>query len=673
MGLFLGAVFYSGITGRFSRMMEALDLPFAQKGVLQELFEAEGGFHEIMSWFHTPEDFDKILDPKKDGMMDMRRKSSAFTGVEPRKAVVEHLLRSVVAVPPQLLNENSHPKKSAAYQTYYELQTYLRRKLSFNAKKSLKFILTVYRLGALNMTPPPVVSRHTSQKSVDLILRWADFDDERNVYRIERPSKASKRSRTFMTNVDWDRCSSADTCAHWQAFYLLTAQLTANVLMNYDDPRARPEFDLVADLQSGPAAEKSTQALRFRKIETSKSKTQKDNTDHPFGALERRQIPVNPMSAGAESLEGPLKDRSANRLRAKARETRIDRIYRILEVADNITASSIDVFGDDVGGMILGVVWNDQENTGHSDLMVKAFRLLSVPATYGPVLVAITARDKSHPLLLPRFESVFFPPEAGLCPNDPDFVCEGQGFHGEDPGRPPKIKTDAAGIPDFRTRTPPAVAALFKELRVPAPHGQREALYHLLRIAMGDRAFLNLNSLSVATKLNVPAQLCFGLCAGAYLQGADPFSRPDMTRIVRSLERISSDLGINEHLAGLIVCAAAGNIDSLRQLGIVLSTGMQPGHHNRTSDLALVSKEGLVRALCGVVTGEVAGELLRPCRISADGKRWNTNIDMLCNKLLSNVFPQGTDLRNHANYLRCVTGLGLADSALISARRTPIY
>ena len=212
----------------------------------------------------------------------------------------------------------------------------------------------------------------------------------------------------------------------------------------------------------------------------------------------------------------------------------------------------------------------------------------------------------------------------------------------EESGRPPKVKTDAAGTPEFRQRTPPAIAALFKELRLPTQHGQQEALYHLLRVAMGDRAFLNLNKLSVATKLNVPAQLCFGLCAGAYLQGADPFSRPvtitlstfrcfvwvtrlhtdgvvlppqlcpyfmrtchpintlsrevalcaiqfyadvrnsdnsrtshhitfyrpDMTRIVRSLERISSDLGVNEHLAGLIVCSAAGNVDSCGNWGL---------------------------------------------------------------------------------------------------------
>ena len=151
------------------------------------------------------------------------------------------------------------------------------------------------------------------------------------------------------------------------------------------------------------------------------------------------------------------------------------------------------------------------------------------------------------------------------------------------------------------------------------------------------------------------------------------FYRPDMTRIVRSLERISSDLGVNEHLAGLIVCSAAGNVDSLRQLGIVLSTGAQPGHQRQHADLAMVSKEGLVRGLCGVVTGEVAGELLRPCRISADGNRWNTNIDMLCNKLLSIVLPQGETLRNHANYLRCIAGLALADQTLLMAKRAPLY
>ena len=674
-GHFLSAIFYSGITGRFSRLMEVMDLPFDRKGTLQDFFEAEGGFIEVMSWFSTEDEFDSVL--LKTEMPDAARKKrpSNFVGVDPRKALVAHLLQLVMAVPPQLANPNMHPPKSNAHKTYAELQTYLKKKLSFDAKKTLKFILLVYRLGAMNMSPPTVVSRHTSQKSVDLILRWADYDDANKVYKIERPSKASTRSRTYMTNIDWDRCSSADTYSQWQAFFLLTAQLSANVLMTYDDSRANPEYDLVADLSSGPAADKCTQALRFRSIAKGKSQDQKGDAnldDHPFGALERRQIPVKSLKQSVESLEGPA-DRPSNRLRAKAREARIDRIYRILQVADNITGSAIDAFGDDVGGMVLGMMWNDQEKTGHWGHMVHAFRLLHLPSIYGPALLAITAREKSHPLLLPRFESTFFPQEAGLCPNDPEYRCEGHGFLGEEPGRPPKIRTDAAGIPAFRMRVPPAVAALFKELRVPAPHGQREALYHLLRIAMGDRAFLNLNKLSASTKLNVPAQLCFGLCAGAYLQGADPFSRPDLTRIVRSLERISSDLGVNEHLAGLVVCAAAGNVDSLRQLGIALSTGAQPGHQHQQTNLELVSKEGLVRALCGVVTGEVAGELLRPCRISADGNRWNSNIDMLCNKLLSSVIDQGKTLRDHANYLRCVAGLGLADPSLLLARRTPLY
>ena len=430
MGHFLGAVFYSGLTGRFSRLMEALDLPFDRKSSLQDLFEAEGGYSEVIGWFATEEEFDTIFseaDPSTTVASPQgRRKSSNFIATDPRKAIVEHILNAVMATPPQLVNQNPHDKKSnpQAHKTYIELQNYLRKKLSFDARKSLKFILIVYRMGAMNMTPPPVVSRHTSQKRVELILRWASYDPESKVYRIERPSAAKKRKRGFMSNVDWDRSASADTFSHWQAFYLLTAQLTANVLMKYDDKRTCPDFDIVADLRSaGKAAEKCTQALRFRITATSKSSSQdhskaggagdeSTNADTPFGALERRQIPVQKLSALQESLEGSA-SRSVNVLRARARESRIDRIYRILQVADNITGSSIDAFGDDVGGQILGLMWNDQEKTGHYNHMVSAFRLLNLPTNYGPALVAITARDKSHPLLLPRFESSFFPPEAG--------------------------------------------------------------------------------------------------------------------------------------------------------------------------------------------------------------------------------------------------------------------
>ena len=51
--------------------------------------------------------------------------------------------------------------------------------------------------------------------------------------------------------------------------------------------------------------------------------------------VERRQIPVRVIQVTTESLEGKG-SKNSNRLKAKAREARIDRIVRILQVADNV-------------------------------------------------------------------------------------------------------------------------------------------------------------------------------------------------------------------------------------------------------------------------------------------------------------------------------------------------
>jgi hypothetical protein len=670
-GHFLTAIFYTGVTGRFARLMEVLDLTFDRKSALQDLFELPGGYPQLIDKF-SPTEFVEMLDPSAE-TRDKTLKRGSTLKRDPLTIIVKDVLNAVMSIPPQLHSPNTHPLKSKAWETYNELQRYLRDRLTFNAKKTLKAMMMTYALGALSMSPPPIVSRHSSKKQVALTLRWAKFDTLSSKYRVERPSSGASQTQTFMSNVDWDRCVNSDTVQQWEAYYLLVSQFTATVLSTFDDPRSSVDFEIVGDLQGGEGEDKFTQSIRFRHDTTQKSKgDESDNREVPLGAVERRQFEVELVQIGKQSLEG-TGEKSTNKKRAKARESRLVRVHRILEVADDITASAINSYGEDVGGMIFGLLWNDHEKMGHNDQMHKAFQLLHLPASSGGILVAMTGRERSHPLLLPRFESVFFPATASLPPGNLDYRTEGDGTHGENVGRPPRIKTDAAGVPAFKTRVPGGIGAFFKELRIPAQHGQREALYHLLRVAMGDRAFLGLNKLSVSTKLNVPETICYGLCAGAYLQGADPYSRPDMTRIVRSLERLSADLGINENLAGLIVSAAAKNVDALRSLGIVLATGQQPGQRRQTTDLALVSKEGLVRALIGLITGEVAGELMTPCRISGDGQRWNTNIDMFCNKLLSNVFDQGDELRNHANHLRCMAGLGLANTPLLLSRRTPLF
>ena len=57
IGHFLTVIFYSGVTGRFARLMEALDLPHEYTADLKELFESEFGFFDIISWFPDYTDF----------------------------------------------------------------------------------------------------------------------------------------------------------------------------------------------------------------------------------------------------------------------------------------------------------------------------------------------------------------------------------------------------------------------------------------------------------------------------------------------------------------------------------------------------------------------------------------------------------------------------------------
>ena len=683
-GHFLTGVFYTGVSGRFTRILEALNLEFDRKVTLQDLFEDDRSFEEILGDLGDDEEVLMLLDPSFTTKGNRRKSFKKYEnanaiGSFDRKGAAQLVLKAIMTVPPQLALPNPHKEGSDEHSAYTVLQQHLRKKLVFDAKRSLKAVMLVYRMGAMSMSPPAISSRHSSKKKVELTLRWARFDPvNRYKYDVERPTRGNKRMRTFMSNVDWDMCRNSDTAANWGAYYLLQAEFNATVLMTYDDGRLDPTYELVSDVHAGGVYDdEHTNSIRFRHRQgTSASKADGGSSNatssakravQQFASLEQRLFESASLRKVDGSLEGSSSNKQENKKRAYAREARIDRVYKILEVADGITASSINTYGEDVGGMVLSLLWNDREKTGHYSQMGRTFQLLHIPANCGAVLVAITGREKHHPSLLPRFESTFSPEQSGFAPGNGEYRCEGDGWQGEDSGKPPRIKCDAAGIPEFKQRIPAELASLLKELNV--PHSQREALYHLVRVSMGDIAFLNLNALSVSTKLGIPAQTCYGLCAGAYLQGADPHSSPDMTMIVRSLERLSADLGINEQLAGLIVAAAARNVASLRQLGIVLSTGMQPGQRRQIVNLTLVSKEALVRALCGLVTGEVAEQLLPTCRISKDGKELKTNIDLFCNQLLSKVFEQHDDLHKHANHLRCMAGLALADSSLIAARR----
>ena len=81
-------------------------------------------------------------------------------------------------------------------------------------------------------------------------------------------------------------------------------------------------------------------------------------------------------------------------------------------------------------------------------------------------------------------------------------------------------------------------------------------------------------------------------------------------------------------------------------------------------NLEAVRKEGLIRGVIGLVTGEVKGQLLKTCRISPNGEYLLDNIDLVCHDLIAEVYPQGT--RKHQFHLRCIAGLALANRDLVA-------
>ena len=669
IGHLLTAVFYAGLTGRFSRLLEALDIEHEYVEDVKKLFESEFGFFDMVNKKESaanliPEAYTepgKVTVSAGHAAFDkfFIHKDGAHEDKHAPKAMLKHILGRVVEVPPQLLSEgNSNQvkkkgKKETANdkhaQSYKDLQEYLRHKLVYDAKNITKCLLLVYKAGALNMSPPPVVTNTGSdKKQLKLNLGFGVFSSDRDAgfdVQIEHAKEDKEHEdHEFMSNVDWADMESAETFDDWRTVYLLAAQLIKTCITKFTDSGANTCREVVMTHRGSAQEKESIATLCFRE------KAQDGNgAGSPKKILERRLL--NGKNAGEQNG-------GAN----------MHRIYKILQTADNLTFSPVDAFGESVGGHIFSLLWNDEPGTGHGNFLDQALRLIHLPANVGPTLLAIASCQKNHPSLLPRLETNFSPKMSGRTPMEEGYVAEGTA----DNGRPPRVKTDSSGTPMFAVRIPPPVEALFREIDVRG-HEQLESLYQLIRVGMGDVAFIDLNEHSVATKLKVKAEKCYGLCAGSYMQGSDPFSRPDMNRIVRCVQRLSQDLGLNDQLVGMVVAAAAGNIDSLRSLGIYTATGVLAGaEQSKKPSLEMVKRRGLIRGLCGVITGEVNGELLQFCRLAPDGERYNTNIDMLCYELLHGVVPEGK-LREHANHLRCVTGLALSDGLLLGAVRTPVF
>jgi len=658
IGFLITGFYYAGVTGRFARLLEALDLEHTESSgslpALRAMLEAPGGFREVIDIAFHPGNNIVAMIIHDDAEKRTRAKQEKYTVPD----IVRKVLQRIMRVPPQLKEDNPPGVNSVSYA---ELQGYLRRKLQFEAENTIKFLMFIYRFGTFSMTPPPVVD-NVSKMKMQLTLRWAIFDGE--VYKVERGNDAgSTDTLEFMHDVDWEHAASSETISDWRALYFLAAQIVATSLLSFDDDRASPLFDIVNDTPT----RRYVNALRYRRDTTT-------NTRQTHSVLERRRIlakEVENIEDAGVKLNFKRTSKSSALTPRDCRRKMIKSITHILEVADGLTASSIRKYGKHVGGHVFSLLWNDPSH-GHSALAEKTASMIHLPPKFAEVIVAMAARKANHPALLPRFVSEFYPLGAELRPSDPLFVAEGEGTPGESRGRPPRIRTDATGTPEVETPVPPPLVKLFKALDVV---GEKcEPLYQLVRVSIGDLAFLALNRHSVSNRLKVPVSLCRGLSAGALLRSAAKFAEPDVARINVAVERLAVDLGVAESIASKAVSASSGNIHQLRELAILLNTKVahrQPGGTGSSAAVRLenLRREGATRGLFGLVTGEKA-ELTQPCRISADGAQLLDNIDIVCHELVKDIFPHKAGM--FAQNLRCIAGLALADADLVCCSLKPL-
>ena len=707
-GFLLTGLIYSGITGRFARVMEALEIEHDLVHDLKDMLEIEGGFREL---------FDICFGTEENGPTNMvaciiksarnpfeRRKKNKRPPVENVKdgesATAEcarQILERIIDVPSELIKRagraNKKVKESPAQMDYYN---YLKAKLEFNCKNCLKVVLLVYSMGMMKLSPPAISTKTASSTTkLTLILRWAAVNDKEDrtekcdgkedfvlktgEYYVERPSKPLKRKCDLMRDVEWDNQASNDTMVSWKSYMLLCAQFVTACLSTYDDANFFTEFDIVDDgVGDSP---KFVNTLKYRRV-IKKSRKGDDSDGKDFDSFfERRRVnaqtdnkdptgpramptPMFPQGRPISDLERHMPksafiqgtaDKSG--VCAKARDEQLNRVCRVLTTADQITTSSITTYGEELGGYTLGLLWNDVTQ-GHSALFKRASQIIFLPTNFAPVLMALASRRRGHPTLLPRFESDFFPPEAGRAPSDQLFKAEGSG--NSQKGMPPKILTDASGVPNLKVPVPPEMVRLFKEINHPKPAA--ESLYQLVRVTMQDSAFLALNEHSVAIKLKINKSICFGLCAGGFVRDADSYSEPDLELMMPAVERVAATVGVSEKLAAMAISASAGNIDQLRKLTTMISLrDIDP------EDLdAVATKKGVVAGLTGLITGEKAW-LLATARLSKERKVIDSNIDVLCFELLKATFGKSQDktFERHQHHLRCVAGVALSEDYMV--------
>ena len=336
-------------------------------------------------------------------------KRGSHVTIEAKKvSVLQHILVRIVDVPPQLHTapDADLARKRAYKQSYDDLRGYLKKKLEYDCKNICKCLLFVYKLGALNMSPPPVVASPATDKTLSLDLCFGTFDEQMRTCTVERPYGDDDAIPTFMNNVDWSAMQSIETLENWRTLYLLAAQFVKTCVTKYTDFEADPCREPCLDSYN----REKISALAFRDRPSTSSKN-----DDGDAIMERRVFDV---SREIDVLNGP---------KGKLKVASMDRVYKILKVADDLTFSSIDAFGESVGGHVLAMVWNDQPGTGHSNYLQQTLRLVHLPVTIGPTLLAIASGQKSHPTLLPRLETTFSPAESGYAPCHSDFKAEGGG------------------------------------------------------------------------------------------------------------------------------------------------------------------------------------------------------------------------------------------------------
>lgn len=177
IGFLITGVLYSGLTNRFDRLMEALDLPEEQRVPLQAFLRHSDGFrHAIDCAARVALD---VLHGKKE-LTDVKTEDDVGQSV-----LVFRILKRIMLVNPLYEEMKDTGGKAKKADTNYLqkkklLSQYLEEKFVTDCKRVVKMLLLVFRMGNFNLTPP--LMRRTSSGSeggVQLLLRWGIYSKVR--------------------------------------------------------------------------------------------------------------------------------------------------------------------------------------------------------------------------------------------------------------------------------------------------------------------------------------------------------------------------------------------------------------------------------------------------------------------------------------------------------------